>query len=298
MKKLSLLFVIAIIFASCDKREVELRVDPYIASDNGIVAVIYDGNTSCDELEGSYVASTGKIDFVNGSFVFEQGSDWPFDLEVTISEDGRYVSFALPATSQYCVGAVIAKGGNASNVFKYNPGVKSDKELSAPINSSGNPAQLSNLTFCFVECPTETPYYISFKSYFTPGSSYVHSGTGVAFMVADFNFLAANFVNTDCWWAPYMGTTEYLSGQSVFSLKRLPTNEIVGTLTVSKDVNNLTVVVDLKGDPNIPGDEGLLTNTYLYVGLNELNYTSCPDYISWTSNLTVANKKTFIIPLN
>jgi hypothetical protein len=152
MKKIYLLLSLVIILASCDKREVELKVDPLLTSESGIVGMIYDGNTSCDELEGSFVASTGKIDFVNGSFVFEQGSDWPFGLEVTVSEDGRYISFTLPASSQYCVGAVIAKGGNASNVFTYNPGVKGDEGLSSPINSSGNPAQLSNLTFCFVEC--------------------------------------------------------------------------------------------------------------------------------------------------
>ena len=172
------------ILASCEKREVITQIDPILISESGIVALINPGNTSCEELPGTYVASSGKVDYVAGEFVFEGSqTDWPFGLTVTVSEDGRYIGFELPATSQYWVGAVIAKGGNASNVYTYDSGIKSDQGLSSPINSSGNPAALSNLTFCFVEC-TADPVVIALKAYVFG----LPSGNGFAYSVGSTSY--------------------------------------------------------------------------------------------------------------
>ena len=292
MKKIYLLVSLVIILASCDKREVELKVDPILISESGIVGIIYDGNTSCDELEGSFVASTGKIDYVNGSFAFEQGASWPFGLEVTVSEDGRYISFTLPASSQYCVGAVIAKGGNASNVFTYNPGVKGDEGLSSPINSSGNPAQLSNLTFCFVECEEELPVVIAVKAFYSPGPNYdtYLGGTSYSFLLSA--GVEYPFTLSPC----HKLGINYYPNVTSFSIKDYYYQENVGTVTVSEGVNTLSVTVKLK-------EGGLLDKTYLYVGSKEgilsTAVDGCPDYSSnplWHFDDSNANEVTFIIP--
>lgn len=62
----------------------------------------------------------------------------------------------------YKVGAVIVKGSNAANVYYYPNGTMKDSGLASPVNASGNPAGLSNLTFCFIECK-QPDLVISFK---------------------------------------------------------------------------------------------------------------------------------------
>ena len=269
MKKIYLLVSLVIILASCDKREVELKVDPILTSESGIVGIIHDGgNTSCDELEGSFVTSTGKIDFVNGSFVFEQGTGWPFGLEVTVSEDGRYISFTLPASSQYCVGAVIAKGGNASNVFTYSPGVKSDEGLSSPVNSSGSPAQLSNLTFCFVECPEER--IIAVKCYYYEGSI-----TGPGKWAASIGTYV--FSTGTGQWCDFTGINPYVNSTINMHISTQLSN-IIGIAEITTGINP-TIKISLSG-------ENYIYRTFVFVGTQEeltsmpkaSDCPECPDY--------------------
>jgi len=62
-------------------------------------------------------------------------------------------------TSNIGVDAVIAKGGNASNVYTYDPESTGDTGLHAPANRSGSFAGLSHISFCYDagEPPTTTP---------------------------------------------------------------------------------------------------------------------------------------------
>ena len=113
------------------------------------------GNRTCEEvalafdLDGGFEFSSDKVDY-NGSFsgAFPQG--------LSVSTNGTYVWFTYES-NEFCVGAVIVKGSNEANVYYYEGGIKSDYGLAAPLNASGNPAGLSNITFCFVRCDTPPP---------------------------------------------------------------------------------------------------------------------------------------------
>ena len=111
------------------------------------------GNVTCSEaaqagnLEG-YEYTTGKQDYPFNSTSF--GSN------VSVTTDGTYVTWSITPPAGMCVAnvAVIVKGGPAANVYYYNNGESGDTGLASPVNASGNPAGLSNLTICYnlVEC--------------------------------------------------------------------------------------------------------------------------------------------------
>jgi hypothetical protein len=114
------------------------------------------GNVTCEEAANvaglsSYAYSTGKQDYPFSSSSFGNG--------VSVTTDGTNVSWSITPPSGYCVSnvAVIVKGGPNANVYYYNDGQSSDSGLASPVNASGNPAGLSNLTICYnlVECPSE-----------------------------------------------------------------------------------------------------------------------------------------------
>ena len=132
------------------------------------------GNRSCAEVAEAF--NTGfalcgdKIDYENGNF----SSNFPNGLNVTT--DGMYVSFYIDGCLEingetYKVGAAIVKGSDQANIYFYPDGATSDSKLASPINSSGNPAGLSNLTFCFVPCEVEqSEWVIALKTTMTmPG---------------------------------------------------------------------------------------------------------------------------------
>ena len=114
------------------------------------------GNLTCDNLAlffgTSFTGTTERNNFIDGQFE----SEWPEGLQVTVTEvDGsEYIEFTYNST-QYCVGAVIVKGGPNANVYYYPTGIKSDQALHSPFTASGKPADLSNLTFCFVACESD-----------------------------------------------------------------------------------------------------------------------------------------------
>jgi hypothetical protein len=98
------------------------------------------GNPTCADLGlGTYSI---KIDPpVSGTFALG-----PLDsVTTTISADGVYVDW----TSTLGIDAVIVKGGPAANVYVYSPESVGDDQLSSPINSSGNPAEISHIDFCY-----------------------------------------------------------------------------------------------------------------------------------------------------
>ena len=113
-------------------------------SDGGVTPTIpastTGGNVTCEEL--GYGASSGRINFTDDdAFTAAFASQ---GMNVTVS-DGTYVAW----DSEHLVGAVIVKGGPAANVYAYPAGSLGDEDLASPVNASGGPAGLSNLTICW-----------------------------------------------------------------------------------------------------------------------------------------------------
>jgi hypothetical protein len=111
-------------------------------SGNGITPYIVDepgpgGNVTCEQL--GYELSSARVNYDDGDF------DAAFPAGIEVSTDGKYVSWS----STFGIGAVIVKGSNAANIYEYFPQAKGDYGLASPVNASGNPADLSNLTFCW-----------------------------------------------------------------------------------------------------------------------------------------------------
>ncbi|MDT8402624.1 MAG: hypothetical protein RQ743_13095 [Bacteroidales bacterium] len=191
MKKLNFLFVsliaVALLF-SCEKEAtyndgmlkkgtIEAPCDP-IGDLITVESSNPGGNITCDEVAEtvgweSYYC-TDKVDY-DGDF---EGS-FPEGINVEVT-GGRYIQFWLDDYkcieingTFYMVGAVIVKGGPTANVYYYENGAVSDCGLSAPVNQSGKPAGLSNLTFCLIPCDDYVPdYVIAFKSQTTDSDGY------------------------------------------------------------------------------------------------------------------------------
>jgi hypothetical protein len=80
-------------------------------------------------------------------------------LTVTIDVRSTAGGQVFDWTSNIGVDVVIVKGGNASNIYTYDPPAEStgDTGLHAPVNRSGSFAGLSHISFCYdVEPPTTT----------------------------------------------------------------------------------------------------------------------------------------------
>jgi hypothetical protein len=140
-------------------------------SDGGVMPYIIPGdsdggNRTCDEV-GAAFSATFAFDFTTDKQDYEDNQPaagagtWTFpwtgtgadgSVTVTVTE-GTFVAF--DSTGAY-VGAAIVKGSNDANVYYYAPeGVASDSGLASPFNSSGDPAGLSNLTFCGFQGPED-----------------------------------------------------------------------------------------------------------------------------------------------
>ena len=197
--------------------------------------------------------------------------------------NGTYVEFTVnnaPGTC-YKVGAVIVKGSASANVYYYPDGATHDSGLASPINSSGSPAGLSNLTFCFYECKAE-PIVLAVKAFFTAGSDYTVFPGEYSYATSDGAYIFdPNGPELD----PYAGWCEdlgisYYPEKSTFSILGAATEsypgirENVGTVNIWEEGDNLIVKVTLKPTG------GILSNTYLYAGTLEGIYGTgaCPSY--------------------
>jgi hypothetical protein len=101
------------------------------------------GNTECTE---GYDHTSERHD-INGSEDYS-GSFGP--IEYTISADGKYLTWS----GDVCGVQVIVKGGNASYVYTYES-CTGASGLRAPDNSGGQVPEISNITFCWNECPSQ-----------------------------------------------------------------------------------------------------------------------------------------------
>ena len=110
--------------------------------------VTVSGNPSCTDL--GYESGT-KWDYP------EDSSGGTYSLgtgTVTWSTDGTYVDWS----STIGIDAVIIKGGTAANVYTYDPESFGDTGLVSPVTSSGKPAGLSHVEFCYdIEGTVDVP---------------------------------------------------------------------------------------------------------------------------------------------
>lgn len=118
-------------------------------SDGGVTPYIVDepgpgGNVTCEQIGFEY--GSERVNFGSGGF----DASFPAGITVEVTE-GTFVDW----TSTFGIGAVIVKGSAAANVYEYDPASLGDGGLAAPLNASGGPAGLSNLTFCWDEIPQE-----------------------------------------------------------------------------------------------------------------------------------------------
>jgi hypothetical protein len=289
LKFLLTLFLIALAI-SCEKRNVETTSYESLPSGLGIIPYYNGGNGTCGE---DFISI--KADYVNGKFIFESpATGWPEGLSVTVI-NGTYVSFTLSPTSPFCVAAVIVKGGNGNNKFVYNDPTLSDNELSAPINPSGKPAELSNLTFCFTECRQRPSVVVAVKSWIWLSSTSMEENNW-----ADYKFTMSTGPTV-------FQTGNYCDALGIINYPETNSSTLTdgrGTINIEEvDVNNvhyLKIIVDL--------NEGLVfESTSLYVGnldgltggpLSTNTYTlGCPLYESWPyQEASKVNTHTFYIP--
>jgi hypothetical protein len=131
-------------------------------SDGGVTPYIIPGanpggNRTC--LEVSHAFGLDPFEFSSDRVNYNDGSfdvAFPVGLSVTVT-DGVYVSFTY-TSDEYCVGAVIVKGGADANVYVYENGTTGDSGLASPVNPNNGSAGLSNITFCFVKCDSQKCY--------------------------------------------------------------------------------------------------------------------------------------------
>lgn len=274
MKKSKILFAVLFIvgtIVSCDMVPwddiASLGEDPTLI--NKIPKVYPGGNAECSTINlPGLVQTTGRNNYVPSTDGFEKG--WPSGLLVKVYDD-KSVSFQIDGAINlgdgkcYKVGAVIVKGGDASNVYNYtdNGGVTMDAGLVSPNNSSGGPAGLSNLTFCFVECKDQPQLILAFKSYMT--TSWAVTGGG-----PDNNYFIG--------YVPFTPNVNYILYQDGDLAKP------VGKLVIGNFDTDILMEVKITSD--FPLDLKF-TKRYLFVGTLEdwntnylpyyaLNYTNFP----------------------
>jgi hypothetical protein len=149
-------------------------------SAGGITPYIIDGtspggNRTCEEVGLAFYGDADYYEFSSARVNFDEVFDVDFPTGLTVNTDGTYVSF----TSTFFIGAVIVKGGNDANVYVYDPARLHDSGLASPINASGNPAGLSNITFCW-NPPDEEPQWCSPGYWRQPHHLWAWAATGIS----------------------------------------------------------------------------------------------------------------------
>jgi hypothetical protein len=152
MKKITLFMVLALLLVGATGVMAEVIGTPSVpVSDGGVIPYIIDGknpggNRTCAEVGKAFYGDPNYYEFSSARVEYKGGFSQPFPTGFVVDTNGTYVSF----TAQYGDIAVIVKGSDDANVYVYNeqPPV-SDSGLASPVNASGFPAGLSNLTFCW-----------------------------------------------------------------------------------------------------------------------------------------------------
>lgn len=152
---------------------------------------------------------------MNGTYTCPLDTADSGDNSITIlNSDGTFFDWS----ATHPIGAVIVKGGNAANIFAYDPQAYSDTDLFAPNNPSGKPAAVSHVTFCWN--PEEELCY-SYETAWAAGNRYVTRGNWAT-------------------WTPYNGTAKtvdliagqhYVAGTVEFSAP------VAGMVTITIQLN-------------------------------------------------------------
>ncbi|MCF8380854.1 MAG: hypothetical protein K9H49_14875 [Bacteroidales bacterium] len=226
------------------------------------------GNRTCAEVglafmgDAEYFAlCSDKVDYEEGDFE----GDFPEGLNITT--DGVFVSFEIDGCLEiggglYKVGAVIVKGSDDANVYWYPEGATSDAGLAAPINASGGPAGLSNLTFCFVECEdVKETLVIAVKAYTSKyGYTYSSGSYDYAPNCNDFKLGINNIIEN---FSFPMHNSELVN---------------VGFATVVTYIENGITIIDVNLDYGVNQNY-----VYYYVGpISGIETEKCPDWRSWS----------------
>ena len=112
------------------------------ASNASVDPTLVSGNPTCGDIAGGLPVFEFKID---GSDLTQGGGLFT----VTPGATGHF-DWAATGNSHVTVFYVIAKGGDAANVYDYTPdGATSDTDLVTPTNASAGPAAISHVTFCY-----------------------------------------------------------------------------------------------------------------------------------------------------
>ncbi len=131
------------------------------------------GNRTCAEAGAAFSATfaytTAKQDApVAATFQWiGPGAQLGVDVVTVEVTDGTYVEFS--SGPKILVGAAIVKGSTDANVYSYVPfGSAADSGLASPINASGHPAGLSNLTFCGIasDQPEDDPGRLTVEKFY------------------------------------------------------------------------------------------------------------------------------------
>jgi hypothetical protein len=137
-KFVSLLVAIMFLFAACNQAP---GPAPELKALTHVTPRLIDGNPTCSQLiPGSTEIKVDINDLtLNGVY-------GPVTI-TALNADKTTLSFS----SQIPILGVVMKGSNAGNFYDYQPnGTLADSGLVTPTNSSGNPAQISHVSFCYV----------------------------------------------------------------------------------------------------------------------------------------------------
>lgn len=101
-----------------------------------------DGNPSCADLGFAEELKIDQSELVQGAWIVS--SDGELEVQV-FTVDGKHFAWI----SNLGIDAVIAKGGDGANVYSYDPEALQGAGLVTPDNSSGGPAAISHISFCY-----------------------------------------------------------------------------------------------------------------------------------------------------
>ncbi|MRS02461.1 hypothetical protein EG832_04425 [bacterium] len=285
MKKITYLFAALVMVAalgSCEQDDSEITLkkssadygmslpisngpDGSSEGTDGIIPEIIEGesnggNRTCAEVAAWFKTEFDdcgdRINYSDGQF---DGS-FPDGLKVTVT-DGTFVAFEVMdyikiGDKYYKVGAVIVKGSNQANVYYYPDGSMGDSGLASPVNASGKPAGLSNLTFCLVEFDPEFPEVVMvLKTYLSPKDAGYRNWSGTRGVGSDVNSLHLGYI------------TYEFKGEQEFPLYLNGGSGIVGKITVSDffEMNEHFLEVKIE----ITEGEWSFYESFLYAGTAE-----------------------------
>ena len=121
-------------------------ITPYYEPDNPTCGGGYDYSIKIDEEPENGIYEIEDVDVMVGD---DSNID---DLQITISNsaDGYF-----DWSSNYAISFIIVKASDGAYLYEYDPAVKSDTGLYAPLNNGGQQADVSHVIFCFDEPVTQ-----------------------------------------------------------------------------------------------------------------------------------------------